>query len=83
MLRSSRGKSSAFVLAVVAALFSAALVVARQTQESRPTDAGARERAAALRSTNSLRASLRDSDKGVREQARWALGVVDDKGKDH
>jgi HEAT repeat protein len=28
------------------------------------------------RAVAALRASLRDSDKGVREQARWALGVV-------
>src|SRR5215213_6835486 len=50
MLRSSRVKSSAFVLAVAAALFSTALVFARQKSESRAPDAGARGRAEALRS---------------------------------
>src|ERR1051325_11976516 len=50
MLRSSRSKSFAFALAAAVALLSAALVVARQTPERSQADAGARERAAALRS---------------------------------
>src|SRR5215212_9650020 len=50
MLRSSRGKSFALVLAVAAALFSAALVAARQKPEGHQSDAGARGRAEALRS---------------------------------
>ncbi|HKG15866.1 MAG TPA: HEAT repeat domain-containing protein [Pyrinomonadaceae bacterium] len=50
MLGSSKSKSFALVLALAAALFSAALVVARQKSESRPPDAGARGRAEALRS---------------------------------
>src|SRR5215212_6036833 len=50
MLISSRSKSFALVLAAAAALFSAALVAARQKSEGRQSDAGARGRAEALRS---------------------------------
>jgi HEAT repeat protein len=77
MFRSSRSKSSAFVLAFVAALFSGALVVARQTQESRPTDAGTRERAAALRSADALKraAAAYEISKRPRE-AKALVGVL-------
>src|SRR3712207_5446345 len=50
MLRSSKTKSVALALAAAAALFSTALAFGRQRSEGRPSDAGARGRAEALRS---------------------------------
>jgi hypothetical protein len=65
---SFRSKSLGFFLAAVAVLCSVgagAPTRAQQQSGSQPPDAAA-----------SLRAALSDSDAGVREQARWALGVV-------
>jgi HEAT repeat protein len=77
MLRSSRSKSLTFVLAVVTALFSAALVVARQAQESRPTEAGARERAAALRSADALKRAAAAYEISKRpHEAKALVGVL-------
>jgi HEAT repeat protein len=77
MIRSSRIKLSAFVLAAVAALSSAALVVARQTPEGRQGDAGARERAAALRSPDAQKraAAAYEISKRPRE-AKALVGVL-------
>jgi len=81
MFRSSRSKTLTFiVLAAVAALFSAALVVARQkqerrqarTQESSPADASAR--AAALRSPDALKRAAAAYE--ISERPREAKALI-------
>src|ERR1051325_8028599 len=77
MFRSSRIKLLTFVVAFAAALFSAALAAARQTPESRPADAGARERAATLRSPEAQKraAAAYEISKRPRE-AKALVGVL-------